>query len=194
MQRLTFIAVALILPAAAFGTYYLNEGFEGSQFPPPGWKKKQTGSGIIWYRNGGGPWGYYADGGGEPPVGTEGSATLESPPINWEKGKTLYYHFKWRFGIGGSMGGNAGFYLTYADTQHQLVSWRVRFNWPDWDTLYASVVVTRTAPIIAKWQVDAWSVGMVTSIDFNVDGVKITDESMAAVEPSSLGKVKALFR
>ncbi len=92
MKRVLIIAVAAALAAAAFATppKAVEEDFEGSRFPPPGWTT--SGKGTWEWKNPGG----YGRGYAEAAPFTESEARLASPLFRVNKGTTLRVEFRYR--------------------------------------------------------------------------------------------------
>lgn len=191
MKTVRAILIAALLASAAAATYYMDERFEVS-VPPPGWTSQGNQGG--WTQEDGGPSGKYASSHLSGSGTYNGTATLESPPMNLPLG-TVYYRFEYYYGYGGWPYGNvAEFVLYYAGTGTELV--RVTVTWGmNWGEREGSAVVSQALPVVARWRHLCSSYGMHGSTaTFSVDTCQISGDVMTAVAPASLGRVKALFR
>jgi len=199
---LILIAATALLASAAAATYYLDERFEGTEFPPAGWRVFQINNGN-WYH--GGTWppgnGYYAAGNATQPgrmTMDYVAAALIAPPFTVPAPKTLYYRFVYCVILSTRgdlpLPGFAGeFYLYYVDTGEPLE--HLIFNGPvyPWAEASGAVPVAANRPVTAVWYVAYLPPDHGTTL-FDVDTCQICDENLTAVAPASLGRVKALFR
>jgi hypothetical protein len=191
MRKLAITAAAAsALTAAAAGAtqYYVNERFEGA-WPPAGWRVVAGG----WVRETGGPWGNYALGyrttSGQERVYT----TLESCPFTVRASSTVYWHFchaARTLGVPASAG--TEFYLRYDGSSENIFSTPLAFG--EWRHVYGSTKVAEARPLRAGFSgwVTAWP-GHSAYVIITLDSVQFADESLVAVSPTSLGRVKALF-
>lgn len=196
MNRRLLGVVALALAAAAGAlTYYLNEGFEGTTFPPDGWTT-QTSPNAVWERSPSwGPWQYYAYGHAYvPPESTE-AGWLFSPEMSIPLNQTVYFFFRYYISVGSAFSFQNNFALVYADTGYSVVSRSLSPTYGSWVVSSGSGIVQRNAPVKGRWYFAASTYRYYSAyVTMNVDDVWFTDESTAAVRPSSLGRVKALYR
>jgi len=182
-------AMALAAVAGGVTRYYVNETFEGN-WPPAGWRSV-TG---VWQQESRGPWGKYALGvaqtTGQKPVYT----TLESCRFTVRANSTVYWHFchaERTMGVAGSAG--AEFRLRYDGSSEDI--FRAPLAWGGWKHAYGSTKVPEARPLRAGFSgwVTAWP-GHTAYVLISLDNVQFADESLVAVAPASLGRVKALFR
>ena len=192
MRKLTITkaaALALAAATAAATQYYVDERFEDN-WPPAGWRRVVGG----WQQESGGPWGNYALGyattTGQKPVYT----TFESCPFTVRANSTVYWHFchaERTLGVAGSAG--AEFYLRYDGSSEYIV--RRPVTWGGWKHEYGSAKVAEARPLRAGFSGWVWAwPGHSAYVIISLDNVQFADESLVAVSPASLGRVKALFR
>ncbi len=181
MKSVLIIAATAALAAAAWATpsKAVEEDFEGSRFPPPGWTK--SGEGKWYWENPGG----YAKGcawcGAYP---DESRTILASPLFRVNKGTALRIEFRYHTYGGGEasryiLAGRWWYYVTYED------------DWVKFDQF------TLPFPAGGEYRVEfkIYVAGGSFS-DFGnwyLDDVLITRDNVA-VDPASLGRVKALFK
>jgi hypothetical protein len=185
------VAVFAAAAAAAGAVYYLDERFEGTQFPPPGWTVANY-NGVTWSQGTGGPQGKYARGFGNPPLYSGGYAVLESPSMNIPQGRTAYVRFGYYLYLTGPPP-SSYFYLLYPDTGEYLITWHPTIM-SSWLFYTGNAVVSRNAPVKGRWRVYLITAPSQALVDFRVDTAQISDEDLTAVLPASLGRVKAIYR
>ena len=191
------IVVGVVVIASAAGaTYYLDERFEGTPFPPPGWGSSSSGHGS-WTRTAGGPWGYFAQvnifGGGS----YNGWATLQTGDLYIPQGKTIYYRFNYRGeGNAYAIGVQGYFYIYYSGTTTTVVSTTLGsgFN-GDWHEANGTGTISQALPVVTYWRLTASSYNMHGGGGWmSIDNCQISDEVMTVVGPASFGRVKAIYR
>ena len=196
MKRVLIIAVAAALAvAAAEAKDYVNEGFEAT-FPPRGWTTKYEGEGDAnWKKAGGGPWGSYAYGTASSNEKGLARATLMSYEFDLKQNTRVYYRFAYWWGDHGHSSADADFYITYVGAPYgNLVYRKLPVAW-EWKVHAGDVVNDRAARVKACWRV--WTINYWRYHDayLALDRIIISDEKrFPAVAPTSLGRVKALFR
>ncbi|NIT36780.1 MAG: hypothetical protein GTN49_09805 [candidate division Zixibacteria bacterium] len=192
MKKFTITTAAALALAAAGGAvtqYYVDERFEGT-WPPAGWRRV-TGS---WGQESRGPWGKYALGlcmtTAQKPIYT----TLESCPFTVPAKSTVYWHFCHREETMGGVGSaGAEFYLRYDGSSENIV--KVPLVWGRWKHAYGSAQVAEAKPLRAGFSGWVWAwPGHSAYVILSLDNVQFTDESLVAVTPSSLGRIRAMFR
>jgi hypothetical protein len=185
---ITAVAFALVTTSGAT-QYYVNEKFEGT-WPPAGWRVVTGG----WLQRTEGPWGNYAFGyrttTGQNPAYT----TLESCPFTVPANSTVYWHFCHAadtMGVPASAG--AEFYLRYDGSSENIVLTPLAFG--EWKHVHGSTKISEGRPLRAGFSgwVTAWP-GHSAYVLISLDNVQFADESLVAISPTSLGRVKAVFR
>jgi hypothetical protein len=199
---LLVVAAALLASAAARATYYLDERFEGAEFPPAGWQVSHT-KNAGWYHGWESPPGTYCYAAATahgPPESTRGleTAALIAPTFTVPAPTVLYYRFVYRLNFSNRGGlrlplDGGGFYLYYVDTGERLVDLDFYELAYPWKEVNGSVAVAANRPLAAAWYV-AYGLPGPGGVWFDVDTCQICDENLTAVAPASLGRVKALFR
>ena len=182
-----FLVIAV--PAVALAAWVLatppkavEEDFEGSQFPPPGWRK--SGEAIWYWKNAGG----YAEGYAECGSFGEARASLETLLFRVNKGTALRVEFLYRAYSGGMS--EAGCYLIiYGRWWRSIDSYRL--NWTKFDEFTPLFPVGGEYRLEFRLRVSGGSHGAMGK--WFLDDVLITRDNVA-VDPTSLGRVKALFR
>jgi len=189
-----FVAALAFAGSAAEAVKYLDERFDGS-FPPPGWTW-EGGTLSGWTLRADGPWGNYAFGWAGVRGTTGSSATLDSKHINAPISRRLYYNFRALADCTMSINPRWEFWLLYAGTEEPLeyLEWRGPFSPREWRCIEGSVVVGKTLPVFARFEVSAWGNTIQGHAEFWVDTVQLTDEDPSFIASVSLGRVKALFR
>jgi len=186
---ITAAALALAAAAGAATQYYVNEKFEG-KWPPAGWRSVVG----AWQRESAGPWGNYAFGYRTTTAQERVYATFESCPFTVRANSTVYWHFchaARTLGVPASAG--VEFYLRYDGSSKNIVRTPLAFG--EWKHVYGSAKVPEARPLRAAFSgwVAAWP-GHSAYVLISLDNVQFADESLVAVSPASLGRVKALFR
>ncbi len=176
---------ALAFASAAAARTIVNEDFEGSEFPPKGWIKMEAQNGD-WVRKGAGG-NHYAHGWVHSKGDLE-DIVLQSYPfyVKAERVLTMTFRFSnWATGVfyADDVGVScATFYrrMPYAKTW-QPITW-------------VMPPLLRGRYYDISFSASAWAAeGKEATIYFNVDDVRLTC-CPPAVDPTSLGRVKALFR
>lgn len=191
------LGAALILnPAGAGAVYYLDERFEPTQFPPPGWTEYNQGGGD-WFRS---TWGsYYGIAIGQANASTPNTdrwADLESFPVALAANTILYFGFAARTERSGVLNlVEQRFYIynvissfVYADvTVGPGTSWHREEG--------TALLGSEAATVKARWHVHIRTGAPPGGgARFYIDNCQLCDEPMTAVAPASLGRVKAVFR
>ena len=199
MKTVYAILIAALLASTASATYYLDERFEGSQFPPAGWELLAT-THANWYQQSGPPPdGAYAFGYASTPETRDATAyaNLVAPSFILPAPGTLYYRFRYtttattRALPGRSVAGE--FYLYYVDTSEPLVDLIFDDVIYTWEEATGSTPAAGGRAIRAAWRVE-YGLTIPGAFIFCVDTCQVNDEPMTAATPASLGRVKALFR
>jgi len=196
MRTYLGVVVASALTAAsAVGLDYVNEDFEGS-FPPAGWTTAYGGTGnASWSQASGGPEGKYASGSASSFGDGLVWATFMSPEFNVKGNTTVYYRFD--YGLWGNGHGVEGgeFYIVYADEPARRLQYRELEGLPSWAEFAGSAAVSADDRFKACWRVWADDYWRYHFAFLFIDDVIIADQPRhPAVEPASVGRVKALFR
>ena len=195
MRTWLVVAAALALAAAAAAKDYVNEDFEGS-FPPAGWTASYEGNNSgRWEQLGGGPGGCYVH--GSVSSWQEGlvATTFMSPGFNVKGNTTVYYRFD--YGLWGNGHGVEGgeFYIVYAQTPARRLQYRELEGLPSWAEFTGSAAVSADDRFKACWRVWADDYWRYHFAFLMFDDVIISDQPRhPAVEPASVGRVKALYR
>jgi opacity protein-like surface antigen len=193
MKKVLVVAVAAVLAAGALAADFVREGFDRSTFPPAGWKVETNGYGSgAWRREGYGPWGAHAVG-MVSSVGSEDPwAELWTYEFSIPARTEIYYGFYyWALG-----GGNYGcvFHIGYVSAPGgYLVKHRPLGN-TNWKYVSGHAFNLSAARVKARWSVSCGPSAGTSGVVLGIDRVTITDEDPHAVAPTSLGRVKALFR
>jgi len=198
MTTTLLLASALLGATRAGAVYYLDERFEGTHFPPPGWKKVNNGG--SWSRLSGPPPNLaYAEGiamVNEPSLwsrATPPEGSLVSPPLSVPAATTLYYRFIYRAMMAARFPPYCEFSICYADNGERFVDVFLDPLQYEWEEVSGSVSAAGGRTILAVWRVACSSIPPAGTI-FDIDNCQISDEVMTAVAPASLGRVKAIYR
>ena len=188
------VAALLTFAAAATATYYVDERFEGTQFPPAGWEESNVNG--DWSRSNFGPprnWaatGTISYGSG----GVYCSAALKTYLVYVVADTPLHYHYYFEYSSNHVDNNYAAFQIFYDGATTPFVNDQVP-SWPLWAERSDSVVAPQTGYIYVR----LYNYGRTNDpsgggAKFDVDDVQLSDENITALAPVSFGRVKALFR
>jgi hypothetical protein len=194
MQALTLGALYISLASAAAGRIIIDQGFEKERFPPPHWR---IGASKPPYTNwtseyAGGNW--YACGhvGG---ANTQGGAVLITKKFDIAECARITFQFDFKTNKTG--------YCLDERWRISLINERYfrRTIWSEELKAWTWKKFKRTLPVditpgdgfAVEWTVSGWTYDYESRIELAIDNVKVV-ETNTAVEPTSLGRVKALYR
>lgn len=188
-------AVALAAVALAHAAPYVDEKFEQG-VPPPRWTASKSGPGAGWDPETGGPWGTFAVGWASSSAGAERWARMNTYDFTVPDDTALSFRFSYRYGHGGFEADNrATFSLLYAAQPEEVITSRRISLTSTWGVFSGSASVSRGGVVKARFEV--WVQNRhpqhVAIYAWDLDNVVI-DVSEPAVSPTSLGRVRALFR
>jgi hypothetical protein len=186
------LGVSVLLTAGASATVYLDEDFDERTLPP-GWEVQRRGSGSSSYSfmPGYGGYYYYAS----VTVNSEQYAaiSLTSPPLTVPVG-TLYYRFDlstYRYGTAGVSGDLS---VRYAGSSSNIFYDYFPSN-SDWHEESGSFYVGESRPIVVIWELSGGAApGRYGTGSLSMDNAVIADTPNIGIDPTSLGRVKGLFR
>ncbi|UCH77449.1 MAG: hypothetical protein JSU81_06835 [Candidatus Coatesbacteria bacterium] len=192
---LTATAAAVLLPllAGASGEKLWEERFEGTAFPPPGWQKLGTGA-WDWTRETEGL-NHFAYGFAFAAYGTSSESELRSKTFSLESGQQLFITFRYKGVTSGAPINYSRIVGLYAPN---LTCWEAALppyaSWVTYRGPTAEVPATRDDYYFA-WVLKTSSnpSGPGGLINASVD-VVVVERRFPAVGPTSLGRVKALYR
>lgn len=195
MRTCLLVAAALALTAAGAAKDFVNEDFEGA-FPPAGWTTAYEGNGSgRWSRASDGPWGCYAYGSASSAEAGLVRAIFMSPQFNVKANTKTYYRFDYGHFDNGHGVGGAEFYVACVDPPGaDLVYTKLEVppKWVERAGDFSSAVDRRVKACWRVWADCYWRYHY--SFLF-FDNAIISDEKRyPGVAPTSLGRVKALFR
>jgi hypothetical protein len=195
-MRLSYVfAVVVLVNALSVGAApYIDEGFEGA-FPPAGWAIENTSS-AGWDRTEDGPWGRYAAGWASSSNGHEAHAGLTTSSFNVAVGTVVEFRYDYRLSDNGYPSTyHAGFYLYYIDRPHEYV---FQCNAPlsvPWCELTGNVTAPRNGNMAAHFDISVYNgTSHSSAYVWELDNFLVNDKQVHAVAPTSLGRVRALFR
>ena len=192
MKSVLIIAVTAALAATALAADFVREGFEGSTFPPAEWKVETNGNGSgAWRREAGGPWGAYALG-MVSSVGYEDPWAVLSTYFDLPARTIIYYGFYYRAQGEGNYATN--FRITNLGMSGGYLVPPLPLGNTNWKYLSGFAFNPTATYVKAVWSVGCGPSAGTSSAVLGIDRVTITDEDPYAVAPTSLGRVKALFR
>jgi hypothetical protein len=195
-MKLRFIVVATLAGAMlAHAAVYVDEDFEQG-VPPPGWTSTKSGPGAGWDPEEGGPWGKYAVGWASSSAGVERWAKMDTYSFAVPGEATVKFRFDYKYGYGGFEAENrATFSLLYATQPEEVFASRAMELASAWRVISGNASASRAGMVKARFEV--WVQNRhpqhVASYAWDVDNV-IIEASAPAVSPTSLGRVRALFR
>jgi hypothetical protein len=182
--------------AAAWGTpprAYLEEGFGGNQFPPPGWTIERTGTASSGWEKIGEGEAAYARGYMEGPYGAGGTTTFVSGNVSLEKGTDLTVKFR-RYNSGR---GTVRFYFRIILRKGGSEVWKKDFHGcQSWEWLEEVVPTINETGSDYKfaWQIDSlMGPSSGGAVYLHLDDIVVAANN-ASVEATSLGRVRALYR
>jgi hypothetical protein len=180
MKRFLALALLAVAPALANPPTAVDEDFGGSQFPPSGWTV--DGESRTWsWEDGGG----YAKGVAECGAAPDsGWTALYSPPFRVNKGTTLRVQFRYRT-----------YCVEYETRYVRIGTWRKFMGWgQEWmDFDEATTAFEVGGEYQAEFVLSVAGGSYAIWAEFDVDDVVITRQNVG-VDPTSLGRVRALFR
>jgi hypothetical protein len=195
MKLFVYILAGMVV-AAAWGTpprTYLEEGFGGSEFPPAGWTVERTGSASSgWEKIGEGETAY-ARGYMEGPYGAGGTTTFVSGNVSLQKDTDLTVKFR-RYNSGR---GTVRFYFRIILRKGESEVWKKDFHgcqtW-EWLEEVVPTINETGADYKFAWQIDSlMGPSSGGAVYLHLDDIVVA-ENNAGVAPTSLGRVKALYR
>ncbi|MGD8718193.1 MAG: hypothetical protein PVH29_05155 [Candidatus Zixiibacteriota bacterium] len=183
--RISFAALAATAAlCAATPPAFVEEDFEGSQFPPEGWTASGSGSDWGWSNPGG-----YADGYATSTVASTASCRIYSPPFYLEGAQRVRATFRYvATGSGGAPTDHAIYFTgngVCASSLPKTTGWEY-YEW--------------VSP--SAWAYTDFRIGWVATVysPYNsgtgilrLDDVEIVLYNVG-VSPTSIGRVKALYR
>jgi hypothetical protein len=193
IRAATSAAILLPLLAGASGEKLWEEKFEGTAFPPPGWQKLGTGA-WDWSRETE-ELNHFAYGFAFAASGASSESELRSKKISLESGQQLSITFRYKGVTSGSPINYSRKVGLYAPN---LTCWETDLtpyaSWVDFQRLTTAVAATREDYYVG-WVLKTSSnpSGPGGLINVSVD-VVIVERCFPAVGPTSLGRVKALYR
>jgi hypothetical protein len=189
------VTAALAVAAPAYATGYVAEKFEKA-VPPAKWTVKTKGS-AGWTQRTGGPWGNYARGAAASSNNNESWAKMDTYSFNVAANTTLEYRFDYKYGHGGFAAPSyAKFYLFYVGPPEEEITSAGMALTSKWVVFTGKPVAKRSGAVKARFEV--WVKNPDTRhtavYAWDVDNVVIAKAANHAVSPTSLGRVKALFK
>lgn len=186
MRKRFWLVVAAAAAAAAVATTpppFVDEDFEGSRFPPARWTV--DGSGDWGWSNPGG----YADGYATSTVGHTASCSITSPPFPLEGGARVRAVFRYVATGRGSAPTDHAIYLR-GGGHHMANTLPKASEWSKYEWLSPSAPASDDFRI--SWVATVYSPYNSGTGILRLDDVVITLHN-AAVAPTSIGRVKALY-
>jgi len=187
--RIAVTALAVTLSAAG-GAAYLEEDFDGETFPPAGWSiiTENRGSNSIGWERAGGENGC-AHGFIAGDYGHGGSTTLVTKSVRLNEGSAAVSFERYDAGYGG-----AYYWLEIQLRRGSQGLWREtlpRAEW--WKPIRINFPILTTDDHEVAWLLEAYFgvPSVAGAAHLYVDNVVI--EENTAVDPTSLGRVKALY-
>ncbi|NIT35536.1 MAG: hypothetical protein GTN49_03380 [candidate division Zixibacteria bacterium] len=187
MEKVYTVVFALAMAAAAWATppkTYLEEDFSGMEFPPPGWTIRGGGTGT---------WGWINDSGSAR--GDAGANRLESAwtklysrPFNVPAMSQVRVKFRYRTRVSGSPAGLM-FYIHVGRWSSYLEE--TLGKWYEFDKILP--VFIEGGDVMAGWEIYVGGGIFGGGGYLWVDDIRITEYNVG-VDPTSLGRVKALYR
>lgn len=191
----TVLIIASLTAALAHAAAYVDENFEGG-VPPARWTSSKSGSGAGWDPEEAGPWGKYAVGWASSSASAERWAKMNTYSFDVPANATFTFRFDYKYGHGGFEAENrATFSLLYATQPEEVFTSHPITLTSTWRVFNGNPSSPRGGLMKARFEV--WVRNRhpqhVAVYAWDVDNVVIT-ASEPAVEPTSLGRVRALFR
>jgi hypothetical protein len=191
----TALIIASLTAALAYAAPYVDENFEGG-VPPARWTSSKSGPGAGWDPEEGGPWGTCARGWASSSAGAERWARMDTFAFEVPADTTLTFRFNYKYGHGGFEAENrATFSLLYATQPEEVFASHPMTLTSTWRVFNGNASATRVSMVKARFEV--WVQNRhpqrVATYAWDLDNVVI-DVSEPAVSPTSLGRVRALFR
>jgi hypothetical protein len=191
-----YLWLAAALAAGAWGTppaSYLDEDFSGGPFPPAGWTTESTGSAASGWEKINEGASAYARGFMEGPYGAAGTTTLVSGAVSLEVGTNVNVEFR-RYTSGR---GTVRFYLNLILRKGGSEVWRKDFHGcQSWEWIEEAVptITESGADYTFAWEIDSlMGPSSGGAVYLHLDDISASEDN-AAVEATSLGRVRALYR
>lgn len=186
-----FLAAAVV----AQGAPYVDEDFEQG-VPPSGWTASKSGPGAGWDPEENGPWGKFAVGWASSSASAERWARMDTFAFDVPASATLDFRFNYRYGYNGLEAENrATFSLLYASQPEETFASRAMALASTWRAFRGNASAPHGGNVKARFEV--WVMNRhpqhVSTYAWYLDNVVI-EASEPAVEATSLGRVRALFR
>jgi hypothetical protein len=186
-----FLTAAVVAQSAA----YVDEDFEQG-VPPSGWTTSKSGPGAGWDPEENGPWGKFAVGWASSSASVERWAKMDTYTFAVPAGSTLTFRFNYKYGHSGFEAENrATFSLLYAAEPEEVFASRRMTLTSTWQVFMSSALAPLAGVVKARFEV--WVMNRhpqrVATYAWDLDNVLIK-ASEPAVEATSLGRVRALFR
>jgi hypothetical protein len=194
--KLCLILVAALAAAGlADATVYVYEDFEQG-VPPAGWTSSKSGAGAGWDPEEAGPWGRFAVGWASSSGGAERWAKMETYSFAVPANTELAFRFDYKYGHGGFEAKNrATFSLFYATQPEELLASHEMRLTSTWRVFSGNECAARAGMVKARFEV--WVQNQhprrVAVYAWDLDTVVVNTRE-PGVSPTSLGRVKALFR
>ncbi|HUV85743.1 MAG TPA: hypothetical protein VMX79_01365 [bacterium] len=195
-MKLCFIVVAALAAAGLTdATVYVDEGFEQS-VPPPRWTSSKSGAGAGWDPEEAGPWGRFAVGWASSSKDAERWAKMETYSFIVPAKAELAFRFDYKYGHGGFEAENrATFSLFYATQPEEVFASYGLGLTSTWRVFSGKASAARRDLVKARFEV--WVQNRhpqrVAVYAWDLDNVVVNTRE-PAVFPTSLGRVRAIFR
>ena len=191
----TVLIIASLTAALAHAEPYVDENFEGG-VPPAWWTSSKSGPGAGWDPEEAGPWGKYAVGWASSSASAECWAKMDTYAFAVPADATFTFRFDYKYGHGGFEAENrATFRLLYATQPEEVFASHPITLTSTWRVFNGNASSPRGGLVKARFEV--WVLNRhpqrVAVYAWDVDNVVIA-ASEPAVAPTSLGRVRALFR
>jgi hypothetical protein len=181
--------------AVAQGAAYVDEDFEQG-VPPSGWTSSKSGPGAGWDPEENGPWGKFAVGWASSSASAERWARMATFAFDVPAATMLNFRFNYKYGYSGFEAENRATFSLFYDTQpEETFSSRAMALASTWRVFQGNAPAPRGGRVKARFEV--WVMNRhpqhISTYAWDLDNVLI-DASEPAVEATSLGRVRALFR
>ncbi len=195
MKMRFLVSVILVAAAVAQAAPYVDENFEQG-VPPSGWTTSKSGSGAGWDAEENGPWGKFAVGWASSSANAERWARMDTFAFDVPAETILTFNFNYKYGHGGFEAENrATFSLLYASQPEETFASRPMTLTSTWQVCRGNASAPHGGGVKARFEV--WVQNRhpvhVATYAWDLDNVLI-EASEPAVEATSLGRVRALFR
>jgi hypothetical protein len=194
MRKRFWIVAALAVAAAGGATpprTVLKEDFKSTTFPPTGWRLEKTGTGATWVRRAQGETAYaYGRWAGSGTA--EAAAHLISPKLTLAAGTVLDAEFCFEGTYTGSLESRFREMVLMKGTRR---IWSKRCEETAWICYREklSPLAQGGSDYEFWWSYGGKAGGSTGIVTFSVNGILIVEDNTAVV-PTSLGRVRALFR